>query len=381
MELIVDRAVFLSELGLLQGVVERKNTLPVLAHLLLRVRDAGDGKGLRVEMAATDLEIGLVTEFDAQCLSPGGITVSARKLFEIVRALPDADVHLKSTDGRQLQISCGRSQYSVVGLPEGDFPAIPTAAKKGEVSILREALRKIVSQTSFAITTDESRFAVAGGLFVLAKDSVAMVATDGHRLAYSHGAIAGSGPDAPTQVLLPRKTLLELKKLVEGGADESVLHSRDDKHVFFRSGSRTMISRILEGSFPQYDRVIPLGHPRTVGVARDEFLAAVRRVAILSSDRTHAIRVSFLPDRMELKAESPDLGEAREHVPMEFSGPELTISFNALYVIDFLSAVGSERIEIRLKDAETQALFLPLEREGQKAEDASYRYVIMPMRA
>ncbi|MFN7974094.1 MAG: DNA polymerase III subunit beta [Acidobacteriota bacterium] len=377
MELIVDRTVLASELGLLQGIVEKRNTLPVLAHLLLRGEKAESGPLGRAVLSATDLEIGLVTEFEAQCVRPGGLTVSAKKLFEIVRSLPDADVHLQSRDGRTLSISCGRSQYSLVGLPETEFPAIPVCPQKHEVELPRDLLVRLVSQTGFAITTDESRFAVSGGLVVFGKGQLAIVATDGHRLAYAVGALPGAEPSP--QILLPRKTLMELKRLLEGD-EESLVFSRDDKHVFFRSKSRTMISRTLEGSFPQYEKVIPLGHPRVFTLDREELAASVKRVAILSSDRTHAIKVGFTAERIELSAESPDMGEAKEHIPYESSGPELLVSFNAHYLLDFLSAVGTEKIEIRLKDSETQALFLPAGEPGQKVEDTPYRYVIMPMR-
>lgn len=380
MELIVDRSVLLSELGLLQGVVEKKNTLPVLAHLLLRVKEAAGDEPGRVEVAATDLEIGLVSEFDGQCLAAGGVTVSAKKLFEIVRSLPDADVHLKSSDGKSLQVICGRSSYNLVGLPESDFPAIPVATGKEQLSIPRATVLKLVSQTSFAITSDESRFAVSGGLLLYSGDRASLVATDGHRLAFATGLLGGGGKPSAGQVLLPRKTLLELRKIADSG-EENLTFSRDDKHVFFTSGTRTMISRILEGTFPQYEKVIPQGHPRVFLLARDELMASVKRVSILSSERTHAVRMTFGAERIELKAESPELGEAREHIPYEYDGPELVISFNAHYILDFLGAVGTEKVEIRLKDAETQALFLPSVKEGQNVDDADYRYVIMPMRA
>lgn len=382
MELIVDRAVMLSELSLLQGVVEKKNTLPVLAHLLMRAEAAEGSKGAggRVELAATDLEIGIVSEFQAQCLSGGGLTVSAKKMHEIVRSLPDADLHLKSKDGRCLEISCGRAQYSIMGLPEGDFPSIPAAPSVWASSVPCEALVKLVSETSFAITADETRFAVSGGLLLLSRMQATLVATDGHRLAYASAALPGSGPESPVQILLPRKTLVELRKLADSG-DETIGFHRDDKHVFFRAGSRTMISRVLEGTFPSYEKVIPLTHPRVFTLGRDELLAAVRRVAILSNDRTRAIRIAFMADRIELRAESPELGEAREHIPYEYSGPEMQVAFNATYIMDFLGAVATDKIEVRLKDPETQALFLPSQKTGQKVEETDYRYVIMPMRA
>ena len=377
MELIVDRAVLLSELSLLQGVVEKKNTLPILAHLLVRVKEGTDGNR-EVEMAATDLEIGLMTRFEAQCLAPGGITVSAKKLFEIVRSLPDADVHLRSSDGKSLEISCGRSSYTVVGLPEADFPSIPDPVGKDEINLPRDVIGLLIARTSFAITADESRFAVAGGLLLLREKKLALVATDGHRLAFAEGGLEKSVGKS-SQVLLPRKTLLELRKLVDSGDGDAVL-SKDDKHVFVKSGPRTMISRVLEGSFPQYEKVIPQSHPKSFILDRDELMASVKRVAILSSERTHAIRISFASDRIELRAESPELGEAREDIPYEYGGDEFQVSFNAHYVMDFLGAVKTEKIELRLKDAETQALFLPFEKEGQVVDDCDYRYVIMPMR-
>jgi DNA polymerase-3 subunit beta len=267
-----------------------------------------------------------------------------------------------------------------MGLPEADFPTIPEPQSKEELPLPKEVLLTLVGRTSFAITADETRFAVAGGLLVVHGGKVALVATDGHRLAFALGVIPEAGALKELRVLLPRKTLVELRKLAESG-DDVVKLSKDDKHVFFRTGSRTMISRILEGTFPQYEKVIPLGHPRHFVLDRAELLASIRRVAILSSDRTHAVRMGFKRDRIELEAESPELGHAREELPYEYDGTEMQVSFNAHYVLDFLGACGTEKVEMRLKDAETQALLLPFTAAGQKVEDSDYRYVIMPMRA
>jgi len=377
MELIVDRSVLHTELAALQGVVEKKNTIPVLSHILLHAEES-DGSG-RLKLAATDLELGVLCKLGVQCLDSGGITLSAKKLFEIVRSLPEADIQLKSADGRSVELSCGRSTYHLSGLPEGDFPVIPEPEADTWFTLPCKGIVRIVGQTIFSITTDENRFSIPGGLFVLSEDRMAVIGTDGHRLAYAASPLEKPGPEETVRALLPRKTLVELRRLAERGED--VAFASDERHVFFRAQGRTMISRLLEGAFPNYEKVIPSGNKLVYPVAREELLAAIRRVAILASERSRAVKVVLGSDKIELSTESPELGDANEYVPYKGGGEKIETCLNAQYVADFLAAADTEEIELRLKDTKTQALFVPRKRPDQAFEETDYRYVIMPMRS
>ncbi len=365
MKIRLKRSEFLNELAPMQGIVERRTTIPVLSHILLR---AGDG---RLDLAATDLDVSLTTWCEAEVEGTGGIAVQARKFLEIVRSLPSDEVRLEVADENRLRIAAGSSRFTINGLSPDDFPTLPTVDESEVVALPFGRFKAMVGKVIFAVSTEESRFQLNGALVKLKDGGLELVATDGHRLALVENGLEGAA--AADGVLVPRKALLELQRF-EGG-DGDLGFARGEHHLSFRLGRRELICRILEGTFPDYERVIAKDNDR-VGVFDRRLLSeAVQRVALLTGDRARAVRLEFSDDRMKVSAANPDLGEASEEVDCEFSGDGLSLGLNPDYLAQFLAAVDTAKVRIELKDENTQCIGVPLDGEDQR-----YLCVIMPMR-
>jgi DNA polymerase-3 subunit beta len=368
MELVVRKTDLLKELQLFQGIVERKNTIPILANVLI------EAKGETVRLAATDLEVGLRAECKASIAKPGALTLPAKKLLEIVKELADTDIRIEEEKHGTVKVAADRFESRIQTLSMEDFPTMPDLAPGGGVPINRELLREMVMKTQFAITSEDTRYFLNGALFVVAHDAMTLVATDGHRLAIVKAARAGDPKVEETRTILPKKTLSELSRLLADG-EEEIRFARDESHIFFRIDGRLLVSRMIDATFPAYERVIPKNNDKHVEFERDRFQAAIRRVALLSNERSRAVKFSIEPGRVEIASQTPDLGEAREQIAVEYDGPAMSISFNAQYVIDFLSAVGSDIVSVEFKDDVSQTVMKPV---GSPNYD--YTYVVMPMR-
>jgi DNA polymerase-3 subunit beta len=368
MEIVARKADLVRELQLVQGIVERKNSIPILSNVLLEA--AGDG----LQIAATDLDVSLKVSCPAQVVSPGAITLAAKKLYEIVRSLPDSDVHLRVQPDSWATLECERSHFRMAGLPREDFPALPEARPSGAVEIPAAVLKDLIDRTGFAITAEDARYYLAGAPLLLTKDGVAMVATDGHRLSYARRA-APLRVGEPQRVLVPRKAVAELLQLLQG---EPVAFQQSSNHLVFQVGSRVLASKMIEGQFPAFEKVIEIRGDKRVTLERERLVSAVRRVSLLSAERSRAVKVSLSEGQLGLLASSPELGEARETLPTEYSGPDVEIGFNAQYLLDFLGAAGSPTISLELKDHESQGLLRPV--AGEDVESADHRYIVMPMR-
>jgi DNA polymerase-3 subunit beta len=364
MEIRVNRNHFLGELGPMQGIVERRTTIPVLSHILLST--SGD----RFALAATDLDVSLTTSCDAEIDGEGGIAVQARKFVEIIRAVDAEEVRLVLEDERRLGIEAGNSRFKINGLSPEDFPTLPEVPDAEKVDIPFADLKRMISRIIFAVSMDESRFQLNGALLGFKDGGLEIVATDGHRLALVENALEGSA--AADGVLVPRKALHELVRFE--GAD-SVSFSRSEHHLSFRLGRRELICRILEGTFPDYERVISKDNDKQATFDRRALAEAVQRVALLTGDRAPALRLSFSPGKLMMSAANPDLGEAVEEVECEYDGGELRIGINPIYLTQFLSALDTERVRFELKDENTQCVGLPVDGADQR-----YLCVIMPMR-
>jgi len=365
MEILVKKSDLVRELQLAQGIVERKNSIPILSNVLAEARDG------ELRLSATDLDISLRCGCEAQVVKAGSITLSAKKLYEIARALPESDVHIASGADSWTTIKSERVNYRMAGLPREDFPTLPEATGRPSVTVPGEILRDLIARTSFAITAEDARYFLAGALFVIEKDSVALVATDGHRLSYVRRTYE-TGAE-PQRVLVPRKAVIELARLVEQGGE--VAFQRVENHLIFVVGDRVLASKMIEGQFPAFEKVILVSGDKAIEITRDSLATAIRRVSLLSSERSRAIKVTLTPGSLEVTANSPELGEARESVSVEYAGPEVSIGFNAQYILDFLGAVGTEIIRLELRDADSQGILTPV---GDDANE--YRYVVMPMR-
>lgn len=381
MELVVRKSDLLRELQLFQGIVERKNTIPILANVLL------EADGNEVRMLATDLEVGLRSRCDAVVGKPGSLTLPAKKLFEIVKALPESDIRIEQ-DKSGVKVAAERFDSRMQTLPREDFPALPDAQGTWSATLPREALRTMIPKTQFAITGEDTRYFLNGALFVLAADAMSLVATDGHRLALVQvprtagdagkktKAVAPAKADGAddVRVILPRKTLNELQRLLSEGEDD-VRFEKGENHLFFEVGGRVLISRVIDGQFPAFERVIPKNTDKKIDFDRDRLTSAVRRVELMSNERSRAVKFQIDNGKVEITSSSPELGEAHEVIMVEYDGAPMQICFNARYVLEFLSAVETDVVSLAFKDEMSQAVMTPVGAEGYE-----YTYVIMPMR-
>jgi len=370
MELVVRKNDLLRELQLYQGIVERKNTIPVLANVLI------EAKGEEVWFLATDLEVALRSRCAASVAKAGALTVPAKKLYEIVRALPETDVRIHEEKGA-VKVAADRFDSRIQTLPLDDFPTLPGATGQGSVTLPGTLLREMVEKIQFAMTSEDTRYYLNGALLVLHGPSMVLVATDGHRLAHVSAAIPAASPEAAaeeTRVILPKKTVWELGRLL-AETDGEIHYERGENHLFFTVGGRTLISRMIEGQFPAFERVIPKNNDKRVEFERERITNAIRRVSLLSNERSRAIKFEIEKEKVEVSSNSAEVGEAREELAADFTGSPLQICFNAQYVQDFLGVVKTDQVAMELKDEVSQAIMRPV-----GTLDYDYTYVLMPMR-
>jgi DNA polymerase III subunit beta len=365
MELSVSKADLLRELQFFQGIVERKNTIPILANVLI------DAKGSEVRLAATDLEVGLKSRCAAKVEKAGSLTLPAKKLFEIVKALPDTEVLIQE-DKNGVKVAADRFESRLQTMSRDDFPAMPDGGGTADAMLPRDITRQMVAKTQFAITGEDTRYFLNGALLVLRPKEMSMVATDGHRLAFI-SVEESPGKKVNGEVLLPRKTLNEVARLIDGA--DGIEFSHGENHLFFRAGNRLLISRKIDANFPAYERVIPKSNDKSIEFDRDRLAAAVRRVRLLSNERSKAVKFAIGKDQVEITSSTPEVGEAHEVMPVDYNGAAMQICFNADYVDNFLSVVETETITLEFKDEMSQAVVKPIGAEGY-----DYTYVIMPMR-
>jgi DNA polymerase-3 subunit beta len=370
MEFTSVKSELLNELNLTQGVVERKTTIPILSNLLLEVSDSA------LRISATDLELSVRCGCPAKVKKEGSGTVPAKRLLEIVRSLPEAEVRFKVLENHWIQVTCQRSSFKLVGMAKDNFPVLP-AVPKPIVTIPAGVFVSLIHKTLFAISNEESRYTLNGGLLLLKPDSVAMVATDGHRLALIEREMQVAGLKNELRVLIPKKAMAELVRLLANGGDDIPVHfAKDESHLFFSAGERLLISRMLTGQFPNYEAVLPRESPRVVELDKDLVTSAIRRVALLADERSHAVRMRLDKDQLEIFSSSGEFGEAHEVLDAQYQSDALEIGFNYQYLLDFLNAVGEGgKTRLEFKDEQSAGQFRPGEEKLYR-----YRYVVMPMR-
>ena len=371
MELVVRKTDLLRELQLFQGIVERKNTIPILANVLI------EAMGDEMKLLATDLEVGLRSRCTAAVSKGGSLTLPAKKLYEIIKALPETDVRIEE-DRNGVKVAADRFDSRMQTLPREDFPTLPDGTGSYSASLPRDVLRHMVSKTQFAITGEDTRYFLNGALFILRPESMGLVSTDGHRLALitvPRGKEKFKGKsDEEVRVILPRKTLLELGRLLAEG-DGDIQYERGENHLFFDIGGRHLISRMIDGQFPAFERVIPKSNDKRVEFDRDRLTSAVKRVALLSNERSRAVKFQIDKGKVEIASSSPEFGEAKEVLMVDYAAAPVTICFNAQYVLDFLAVVETDSVSLEFKDEMSQAVMKPIGADGYE-----YTYVIMPMR-
>jgi DNA polymerase-3 subunit beta len=324
---------------------------------------------------STDLEIGLTHRLAAEVKKPGRFTVSAKKLYEIVRVLPEEPVAMSLESGGRLRIRCGKSDFRVVGLDAGDFPALPATDFKESFELPAGLFASLIAKVLFAVTSDESRFPLGGALFIGSESGVVLVATDGHRLSLAEASVKPPGLSREQRFIISKKALVELRKVIDLGGESVAIEARDN-HIFFRLGERTLIARAVEDQFPVYEKVIPKGNDKLLHFPKLELEAAVRRVALLAPEKAGTIKLSFDQDKLTVASSSPEVGEAHEEVVCSYQEEPIEIGFNAQYLLDFFTVCETERMSIELKDGVTQGLLKPDDAGGE----VRHQYVIMPMR-
>lgn len=370
MEFTVSKTDLVRELNLSQGVVEKKTTIPILSNVLM------EASGDQVILTATDLELGIRCSCPARVQKEGAGTIPARRLLDYVRLLPDADVNVKFLENQWASLVCGRSRTRIAGMSRESFPELPVFPEAlAEIPV--SALASMIAKTIFAISTEESRFSLNGALFLLKEKGMAMVSTDGHRLAFIEASTDLPGVAGAYRALLPRKAMGEILKLVQECSPElQVQFAGDENHLFFRFGERLLISRKLTGNFPDYERVLPQAHPHKVLLSREDVRAAVERVSQFSDERSHAVRLQISPGEFKVHSSVSETGESEESIPMEYDGASIEIGFNAQYMLDFLRAASESQVSLHFKDSQSAGELRPA---GDVA-DYEYRYIVMPMR-
>lgn len=374
MEFSVSKADLVRELGLTQGVVEKKTTIPILSNILIETDHD------QVWLTATDLELGIKCACPARIKKEGAGTIPARRLLDYVRLLPDAEVQVKQAENQWASFICGRSRTRIAGMSRESFPELPQMPETlAEIPL--SVLSQMISSTIFAISAEESRFTLNGALLILKETGLVMVATDGHRLALVERPLALPGLADSYRALLPKKAMSEIQKLASDDSSKQIEFSGNENHLFFRIDKRLLLSRKLTGNFPDYERVLPKEHLHTVILQRDEFKAAIERVAQFADERSRAIRVQALKGELKVHSSISETGESEETIPVEYSGADTEIGFNAQYLLDFLRSVDQSEVEFHFKDSNSAGELRPHHAEESVGQSGIvYRYVVMPMR-
>jgi DNA polymerase III subunit beta len=349
------------------GIVERRSTMPILANVLIQANKGG------VQVTAFDLDIGLVSEHPAEVLKPGAITVSAKYVHDIVQSLPEAFVTFKKLANNYVEISSGPSSFKIVGMAPEEYPKLPKEENASLVKVSGATMLEMVKKTQFAISSDETRY-ILNGVYFEPKENgkVRMVATDGHRLALIERDLVGDFK-LKAGVIVPRKGLFELKRLLDEAPDAECQLGFAENSALFKKPGLTMVMRLIDGQFPEYQRVIPKEGERQASVPKLRFLEGLKRIALLSADKSNAVRITLAEGVLRISSQNPDLGEAKDELPVGYKGSEITIGFNARYLIDVLGVLEADEIIFELGDEHSPGVI-------HGPGDRSYTAVVMPMR-
>ena len=381
MEFSVGKEDLLQCLYLVQGVVERRSSLPMLSHVLIESNSKGENEGV-ISLGATDLEIGIRQQCQAEVKASGSMTADARKLYEIIRELPSGPIRLRSGGNGWVDVTSGKSRFRIASLDPKEFPTITGQKEKKEessssdqfISLPGPTLREMIEKTLFATSPDETRLNLSGVYLETQKEGkVRMVASDGHRLSLIEREVDTSSlPDWPS-VILPKKGLVETRKLLEkseGTIDVSV----NDSVVNLKKETTELFMRLIEGDFPDYQQVVPKEHTHQIEFPRDELLSALRRILILTTERSRGIKLQFEKDKIEVSVNTPDVGEGTEEIAASYAGDGLSIGFNGRYLIEALNVMNEgDSVVLFLKDEMSPGLL-------QQKESHEFSYVIMPMK-
>jgi DNA polymerase-3 subunit beta len=350
-----------------QGIVERKTTMPILANVLINAGKAG------VTVTAFDLDVGVVSEHPAEVLKPGAVTVSAKYVFDIVQNAPEHTLTLKRLQNNYVEITSGAAHFKIVGMAAEEYPKLPREENAPLVKVTGALLLEMIKKTQFAISTDETRYILNGVFFEPRADGlIRMVATDGHRLALVERPMDGDFK-LKSGVIIPRKGLFELKRLLDEAPEAECQLGFAENSALFKKEGLTMVMRLIDGQFPEYQRVIPKEGDKQVSLQRIRFLEGLRRISLLSADRSNAVKIRIGDNQLRISANNPDLGEAQDDLDAAYAGPEMNVGFNARYLTDVLGAVDSDEVVFELGDEHSPGVL-------HSPGDRSYIAVVMPMR-
>lgn len=372
LEISISRQDLLRELTATQSVVERKTTIPILSNFLI------EADGGRITITATDLDQSIRTSAAAKVKKPGSCTVPARKLYDYIKLLPDGEIAIKLMENHWVQIRSGRSNTKMVGMARANFPQVPEFPNASVISIPAASLRNLIGKTIFAISNEESRYTLNGALLILKTESIAMVATDGHRLAHiEKSGEKLSNVSGERKTLIPRKALSELQSLLSNTEAETVEFADDDHTLFFRTGHRVLTSRKLTGQFPNYEAVMPRDNNKFVVVRSEDLMGSIQRVAQFADERSGAVKMRLEQNELKISSSSTDSGESEDTIETPYNFDPLVVGFNSTYLIDFLKATGNAgEVRLEFKDAQSAGQVRPEDADNEY----KYRYIIMPMR-
>ncbi len=371
MHFSIEKEVFLKGLARVQGIVEKRNTIPILSNVLIEAGDDG------ISLTATDLEVGMKAAYPAHTINAGRVTVAAKKLFEIIKELPEKEISFKAKENCWIEIRCGKALFNVVGISPEEFPYFPEKPRDRFLSIDGKQLREMLESTFSSISTDESKYNLNGIYFKALSENgtskLRLVATDGHRLSLVEREIpADHVAELQKGIILPKKGIMELRKIAEDGDGPLELSFMDNNAVVVKDRTM-MVMRLVDGDFPDYNRVIPKDVQNMAMIPRDPFFHALKRMSILSSEKSKGVKIVLRSGILEISSSNPDYGDAREDFDIVYSGPEIMVGFNARFLTDILQCMNDETIRFFIKDNISPGMIRPEGREDFLA-------VIMPMR-
>ncbi len=356
-----------------QGIVEKRNTMPSLANVLLEAKPDG------LDILATDLELGMRGLYKAKVKEPGQITFSAKKLHEILREIDASELTMTVKDNSLVTIKAGRSQFKVVGLPGKDFPPLPAIERKGLISLPGDGLSQLIRRTLFAVGENDTRYVLNGLLVTIVREGntsvIRFVGTDGHRLAVADQTLDAGNKDAVDQdlkAIIPKKAAKEIRQLLDEGGDEPMIGVTSNMLVFRKSGL-VLTSRLMEGNYPNYQQVIPKGSKNKITVSRNDLEGALRRVSVLSNDKTFAVKLTFSEKSIALFSSHPDLGEAQEDIPAGFRGEPFSAGFNARYLLEVLDVIDGDKLVLDMEAPLSPCLIL-------ESDTPLLKTVVMPVK-
>ena len=394
MEFVIKQNVLKEELGFVQGIVEKKSTIPVLSNIL--IESIGEGT---IRFVGTDLDVTIRCEASADIKQAGAMCIQAGKLFDIVRLLDGGDVHFTKEENDWVKLNCGKSNFRLAGVSRDTFPEVPSF-KSAPMKLSADIFNHFIQNTAFAITNEQSRFTLSGAKFMIENGAARMVTTDGHRPAFIEKKLANGANDAAMDALIPRKALMELTK-ISREAKGDVSFGEDANHIYFEVGGRLLITRKLSGTFPNYEMVIPKDNDKTAIFDADEMKTAIRRVSLMADERTRSVRLTIRAGEIEIGAQSSEEGEANEKVAADYTGEEVSVGFNAQYLQDFLNVVGAGEAEAsEMTEKETDGETVRVKESGNRLKIAfefkdgnaqtqmniagdknyDYKYIVMPLR-